>query len=275
MTLLIDIGNTRLKVGYVTSQGSQQIQHSVALAHADIDQLLPWLQRHHLRPKQAIGIYVASNTLAQKVVQQLSHIHCKVQWIDATTPCPLLLNQYDQPEQLGADRWLALVGILATQPLSSQRPVIHASFGTATTIDTVLPADHAQSARFIGGLILPGPKLMYDSLALNTAKLGNGRGLIQDFPSNTRAAISSGIAAAQSGAVLRQWQLGLQLDLGIPLLVCSGGGWDLVQEEIKNAYHQRLQLLNLASEIITEQPTPVLDGLGYMATHQLLPANSK
>ena len=277
MTLLIDLGNTRLKASYIDVHSSHQqpTKYQIALAHAELPQLLIWLKQHHLAPKKALGICVASTAVAQALEQLLSEIACTVQWLDATANCPLLLNHYDEPAQLGADRWLALIGILARQELHSLRPIIHASFGTATTIDTILPTETTANACFIGGLILPGPQMMYDALAQNTAQLGNGTGLLQDFPSNTRAAISSGIAAAQSGALLRQWQLCLQLDLGTPLLVCSGGGWDLIQEEIKNAYQQRLQLLNLAAETITEQPTPVLDGLSYMATHRLLPANPK
>lgn len=260
MTLLIDVGNTRIKVGYSNSS------LSLAIAHEDFKQIMPWLQDHALKPKNALGICVSSMALAQKIERLLLAISCSIQWLDATLPCPLVHNNYESPQRLGADRWLALIGVLHQQQAYKNRPIIHASFGTATTVDTIMPSSSPEEkAQFIGGLILPGPKLMYDSLALNTAQLGTGNGAIQDFPNNTRAAISSGISGAQIGAVLRQWHLTWHKQLGSPLLVCSGGGWELVKEELIQAYKQQLLLLHLPIEIPLWQPTPVLDGLDYVA----------
>lgn len=270
MSLLIDIGNTRIKVGYADADGIRQPHHTIALTHAELSQLPLWLKQHGLRPDYAFAISVSAPALSEQLCLLLHQQGCRVHWLDATTACNLLHNDYEYPERLGADRWLALIGVLALHKKEALRPIVHASFGTATTVDTIMPASTTQSARFVGGLILPGPKLMYDSLALNTAKLGNGIGTIAPFPTNTRAAVSSGIAAAQAGAVLRQWQLAAQYQQGTPLLVCSGGGWELIQEEIYQAYSQQLRLANLDDEPVIWQPTPVLDGLAYMATQNLL-----
>lgn len=262
-TLLIDIGNTRIKVAYADQR--------IAFAHhSGENELLHWLNLHNIKPKAALGVCVASAVLMRQVEQLLFRIDCAITWLDGSTPCALLHNSYDEPQRLGADRWLALIGVLKAQQQANQRSIIHASFGTATTIDTLLPgAKNGSPACFKGGLILPGPQLMYDSLALNTAKLGNGIGELQNFPTHTRAAISSGIAGAQAGAVLRQWLLTWQSQQTAPLLVCSGGGWELIADEVKRAHTQQLQLLNLGLEPIIWQPTPVLDGLAYMAA--LLP----
>lgn len=258
MMLLIDVGNTRIKL--------RCADHHIALVHQEIEQLLPWLQSHQLCPTQAIGIYVSSISLAQQMEQLLLSIGCPTEWLSATTPSALIHNNYDEPQRLGADRWLALIGILAQQTVPLTRPIVHASFGTATTVDTIMPAaDPQQKAQFIGGLILPGPKLMYDSLALNTAQLGEGIGPTQAFPTNTRAAISSGIGAAQAGAVLHQWQLARQKNQGTPSLVCSGGGWNLIQEAVVKTHAQQLQMLDLKREAIQWQATPVLDGLSYLS----------
>lgn len=260
MTLLIDVGNTRIKVGYLNTK------LTFALTHGQLEQILPWLESQALKPKKALGICVSSMALAQKIEQLLSTINCSIQWLDATLSCPLLHNNYEDQQRLGSDRWLALIGVLDQHQLHKNRPIIHASFGTATTVDTIMPPSNPeQKAQFIGGLILPGPKLMYDSLALNTAQLGNGSGATQRFPTNTRAAISSGIGAAQAGAVLRQWRLAWLKQQGSPLLVCSGGGWELIQQEITHAYTQQLHLLQLTVETPLWQPTPVLDGLNYIS----------
>ena len=58
-------------------------------------------------------------------------------------------QRYRQPAQLGSDRWAA-AGVCRLP--GAHPPFLLASFGTATTIDTVGP-DNV----FAGGLILPGP----------------------------------------------------------------------------------------------------------------------
>lgn len=265
MNLLIDIGNTRIKFGYALTGSAHLQPHTLAVTASELTQLSTWLAHYQLHPKRALIISVAKPEVEQLVLSLLHAIHCEAIWLNSLSYCPLLHNGYDQPEQLGADRWFALIGVLQTH-LATTRPLIHASFGTATTIDTVLPATATQKAIFNGGLILPGPQLMYESLATKTAKLGYGIGNMDSFPNNTRAAISTGIASAQAGAVMRQWQLVYELQVGPPLLVCSGGGWELVQQEVERAHAYQRHQLALPAECIYYQPTPVLDGLAYMAT---------
>src|SRR5690625_5357763 len=82
---------------------------------------------------------------------------------------------------------------------------------------------------YLGGFILPGPYLMYQSLDQHTARLSLGQGALQDFPVITRSAISSGIAAAQTGALSQQIRRAQQRCPEHPVLVvCSGGGWPLI-----------------------------------------------
>src|SRR3546814_3488501 len=57
---------------------------------------------------------------------------------------------------------------------------------------------------FYGGLILPGPALMRSALATGTANLPEANAPFAAYPTHTHQAISSGIAAAQAGALLRQ-----------------------------------------------------------------------
>src|SRR5699024_10725 len=135
-------------------------------------------------------------------------------------------------EQLGADRWLSMIG-LAQHSRDADTPLLLASFGTATTVDTLCPAALADRARlnvhdtqpagwvYEGGLIFPGPALMRSSLSANTAQLPPARGRITGFPCSTDQAIVSGIAAAQAGAVVRQWMAALQRYGVAPDVYCT------------------------------------------------------
>ena len=107
-------------------------------------------------------------------------------------------------------------------------PFLLASFGTATTIDTVGP-DNV----FAGGLILPGPAMMRNALAHGTANLPVADGRVVAYPADTHEAIASGIAAAQAGAVVRQWLAGHQRYGETPQIFAAGGGWPEVHQEIE------------------------------------------
>jgi type III pantothenate kinase len=125
-------------------------------------------------------------------------------------------NGYDHPEQLGADRWAALIGARGLH--AGACLVVNA--GTATTVDA-LGAD----GLFAGGLILPGIALMRESLARNTAGLPLAQGGFRELPRNTDDAIASGCLDATAGAIERMFA---RLRNGDALCLLSGGAADLV-----------------------------------------------
>ncbi len=105
-----------------------------------------------------------------------------------------VVNGYDNPAQLGADRWAALIGARGLHA----GPALVVMAGTATTVDCL----DAQGV-FRGGLILPGLDLMRRSLARNTAGLPEACGGYRVLPTNTDDAIVSGCIAATVGAIER------------------------------------------------------------------------
>jgi type III pantothenate kinase len=100
---------------------------------------------------------------------------------------------------------------------------------------------------------------MRQSLAQGTANLPLASGAGNNFPKNTLQAISTGVVAAQAGAVWRQCLIAEQHFGTAPALFVSGGGWPEVEAEVRT---------RLAHLRITFIANPVLDGLARMA-HQL------
>jgi len=117
-----------------------------------------------------------------------------LEWFASSAAGGGVSNGYDNPAQLGADRWAALIGARSLHA----GPALVVMSGTATTID-VLDADGV----FRGGLILPGLDLMRQALARNTAGLPVARGIYSALPTNTDNAIVSGCLAATLGAIER------------------------------------------------------------------------
>jgi len=249
MIVLLDVGNSRIKLGwYHPSLGRETSVHAIALDPlAQLPELLhKWLAKLPLQPIEAFGVNVAGIEVAELLENEFQTAGCKLLW---NTPVAAQLdvhNGYDQPEQLGADRWAALLGLAGHFP-DAHPPLVLATFGTATTVDTLSPTNH-----FEGGLILPGPALMRQSLAKGTANLPFASGTGSDYPTHTQQAISTGVVAAQMGAVWRQCEIARK-HFGIaPILCVSGGGWLEVEPEIRSM---------MAATEIQVIPNPVLDGL--------------
>lgn len=268
MKLLIDVGNTRAKVAWM-SAGDTDRQAPVTALDADC---LPTLATHlpH-RPQAILGSNVAGPHIRRQW-DQACHAAwgLTVRWCDARDGLALLHNPYADPARLGADRWLGLLGLLprlAADPgWRAGHAALLASFGTATTIDTLLPGDARTLPAFLGGLILPGPSLMAGSLNQGTAQLPLSAGQLADFPQNTHDAIASGIAAAQAGALLHQWHLARQRTQGrAPLVFVCGGAWPSVRAAIQEGLAQTQAAASLPPRPPCHLDGPVLDGLACLS----------
>jgi len=263
MIVLIDLGNSRVKLGWLDPATGARETDPLALNHGDAALLIcPWLSRLPGPPEQAIGVSVGDPGVARRIEDALRVHGCPVHWQQAAVDALGLKNGYARPGQLGADRWAALLGLLAHLPAPSEGPgpVMLASFGTATTLDTLGP-----DRTFVGGLILPGPALMLESLARNTAKLPLAHATVALYPTDTQQAIASGVAAAQAGAVVRQWLVGRHQYGVAPALYVTGGGWPLVAAEVRRLLDDAARLRGLPHCPIHERDRPVLDGLAALA----------
>ena len=261
MIVLIDIGNSRIKLGWLDPATGAREPEPTALDHNSLgDGLHTWLAQLPGTVTHAVGTNVGKAESARQLEAHLLAEGCPVQWHQSADSMLGLHNGYTHPEQLGADRWAAMLGLLGHLP-TDHGPALLASFGTATTVDTISPDN-----TFVGGLILPGPALMLESLARNTANLPLAHADAADYPTDTHQAIVTGVAAAQAGAILRQWLAGLQRYGCAPELHVTGGGWPLVAAEVRRLLNEAAQLHGQTVSILHERDRLVLDGLAALAT---------
>jgi type III pantothenate kinase len=192
MIVTIDCGNTRIKWGV---HDGRQWRAQGAVGYSEISALaaLPgtW---------QARAVWLASvagEAATQSVCAALSAWQPLIKRVSTGTADGGVINAYDNPAQLGVDRWLALIGARGMTPAACL--VVMA--GTATTIDTL-----TAEGEFAGGLILPGLDLMRRSLARDTAALPLAEGEYTSLPRNTGNAIVTGCIEAQLGAIERAFR---------------------------------------------------------------------
>ncbi len=281
MFLLIDAGNTRIKLGWVRPETGEREAAPVALALDDGKGLAEFLGRLPAKPSKVLGVNVAGERVVQALTQALDSVFGTVgtvQWLASTEQALGVHNAYRPVGQLGTDRWMAMVGLahrerLAGAALAGNRGcAVLATFGTATTVDTLRQESEGPRATFtfLGGLIFPGPELMRVSLAQGTANLPQAQGEAALYPTHTHQAIVTGIAAAQAGAVMRQWQAGLDTDRRPPTLYVGGGGWPAVKDELERLYAATRQHMGLEPAPVHWLAAPVLDGLACFARPLLL-----
>jgi type III pantothenate kinase len=192
MILAIDCGNTRLKWG--VHDGAKWLAQG-PLDYADLAGLGDLL-RQQPRAERTVVANVAGPRVGEIVQAMLAALEIPVTWVRGRPGQCGVRNLYDNPEQLGADRWAALIGARRLH----QGACLVVCAGTATTAD-VLDAE----GTFQGGLILPGFDLMRLSLSRNTAQLPLADGKFAGLPRSTADAIVSGCLHAQAGAIERMF----------------------------------------------------------------------
>ncbi|MEC5384376.1 type III pantothenate kinase [Uliginosibacterium sp. H3] len=188
MYLFIDAGNTRIK--YAGHDGADWLFHDAVPSDASAPLKLP----AGFAPQRILVVSVADAICNAFIEAQLASWAECIEWFRSTPERCGLRNGYEEPTQLGADRWAG--AIAAWQHVKGACLVVAA--GTATTID-VITADGV----FAGGCIAPGLEMMRRALARGTAALPLAAGHFEALPRNTADAIFSGCLNAQLGSIAR------------------------------------------------------------------------
>ncbi|MDQ7031890.1 MAG: type III pantothenate kinase [Desulfonauticus sp.] len=206
--LLIDVGNTNIKFGlgdakkvvqaFVLPTNLNETPDSLGLSIYNF--------LNYACPGKHIQAWVVGSVvpLLDKVLEEACYLYgkCPLYFLPADIPLDIE-NQYQQPQEVGADR---LLGAYAARKLFPEpTSLIVIDFGTATTFDCV------EHNAYLGGLICPGLNSSLQALALNTAKLPQisleFRGENLEIGKNTQHSLNQGMlfgfVAMVEGLVLR------------------------------------------------------------------------
>lgn len=193
--LILQVGNSRMKWGVIGPRG--WLAQGV-VSNADIGTLSLRDWQNLPRPARAIGVNAGGEPPRVRVEGQLARWRLPILWLVAEERGGGVVNRYRPAASLGADRWALLVAarrrVLASDPTPS--PCVAVNAGTVVTIDA-LDADGV----FLGGIIVPGPDLMLQSMADRTAALKMAPGRFHEFPTHTADALASGALQAVRGAI--------------------------------------------------------------------------
>ena len=162
MNLLLDIGNSRIKWALRACVGAP-LEAGPALAHdGDPARALSRLSAQASTPIRSVGIsHVLGAAGEQALRAAVTAAFGLEPWFArSATQAQGLRNAYHEPERLGVDRWLAMLGAWT----QAAQACVVADAGTALTVDLIDAQGQHQ-----GGLIAPG------LMTAHTALLGATR----------------------------------------------------------------------------------------------------
>jgi type III pantothenate kinase len=220
MTVLVDIGNTRIKwatleAGALASRGSAVHRDALDTALATFAAALP----------KAPGRVIAANVAGEAVAARLAKLvaarpGASLELVATTAERFGVRCAYRDPSRLGVDRWVTVLA--AYHAAHSAACVIDA--GTAVTFDAVDAA-----GAHLGGLIFPGAALLAAALDKNTSNIGATvplghvpRGL-ELLGKNTAAAVGNAAWLALAAALDRATATVTRAVGAAPVVYLTGG----------------------------------------------------
>jgi type III pantothenate kinase len=217
MKLLVDIGNQNLKWSFGEALGS--FPSSLAKFADNFDKCFGQLEN----VTDLAFVNVAGRN-TENILKDLT----RTKWgIHATKVLPALeqcgvRNGYRNINELGADRWAALVGAWSLNSTAS----IVVDCGTAITIDAL-----SFDGEFVGGSIVPGFRLSQGALWRNAPGIEEFVDLNPALPArSTIEAVSSGVVYGIVGGVDRLIEKYRNIVGGESQLVLTGGDAQFVQK---------------------------------------------
>lgn len=196
MILLVDVGNSRVK--WLLWDRNRPLARGGLLHRASDpatlgERLWGTLEQ---RPGRIIVANVAGPDM-QSTLAAWSEQAWSVQAVFVSTAAGAygVRNAYPSFERLGVDRWVALLG---ARSLTRQSCCV-VDCGTAVTVDAL-----AASGEHLGGVIVPGVRLMREALYRDTRQIpAEDSGTVTVLATNTRDGVWGGTMHAVTAAIDR------------------------------------------------------------------------
>lgn len=265
-TLLIDCGNTYLK--WCLFDG-EKLSEQQSLYHKDISVLEVYKDLIDSQASTCDSVVMVS-VLGEVFLAGAKRIaeDAGLSLLDAHSQEKLanIRNGYIQPEELGSDRLVAMIG--AYELINDLQVCIVIDSGTATTIDAV-----DETGQHIGGVIFPGLELSLNSLSDNTELLPKLEDDGLQFEKNglatdTSQAIASGCLLSLAGGIdgicnkmqrqleATSFQRSSEVKVEVKRILCGGGAKALLPHLENNYdYHENLIMLGLKEVKIRHMET--------------------
>jgi type III pantothenate kinase len=228
--LLIDIGNTRIKWARF-DQGRLGARRAATHAGWQVEDYARRVIGSARGLTRILVASVAGKKIDRAFAAASRSAGIKAQFISVPRRGGGVTVGYDEPWRLGVDRFVAAVG---AHHLFKGVPVWAVGVGTAMTLDLI-----AADGRHKGGVIVPAPALMVDTLLTRTSGIrrrarGGATGARGLLARSTRAAIRQGARFAAAALIDRAVAEAEELIGKRPFVVVTGGESAAVRPLLKS-----------------------------------------
>lgn len=223
-TLLVDIGNTRIK--WALLRGAAPSRVSAQAHEGDVNIIAAVMRRAPRGIDRILAVNVAGVRF-ERALSQAARARFGVapEFIRSGRAACGVVNGYREVWRLGADRWMGVIGahrLVGGKARGADALVVNV--GTALTVDLVTAA-----GRHRGGAIVPGPATMVASLLAGTNGIRRrARGVRPSarrlFAADTASALAGGARFAAAAFIDRAVAEATRVVGSQPVLILSGGG---------------------------------------------------
>jgi len=263
MYLLIDWGNTRLKFLLVEKLSAvANLQQSVEADTAmSVKDLVAQLKQSDNKENidHVLIASVRSDLDNQELVEALNQSDVDLFVAKTSQHACGVECAYQNPRQLGIDRWLAMIGGYQKMNRETDQAIGIVDVGSAITLDVVDP-----EGRHLGGHILPGKKLLSESL-LNTANVSIDNNLPASsgfkLGRSTVDCVNFGVEQMMFGYLINS-MVASNREYGVNQWVITGGDSGYWLKLLRNS-----ELLSQELNIL-HKPTVVFQGLAKLYLQQ-------
>lgn len=227
MNLIVDIGNTRVKVAFAVGCDIVASYVYDSVDAADLEAVV----RNY--PEVRRAIVAATGVSADGVVNRLRALGLEVLEMTHQTPVPIQ-NAYRTPQTLGMDRLAAAVA--AVKMYGDDALIV--DFGTAITIDLV------EGGVFKGGNISPGMRTRFRALHDYTSRLPECAATdeILEVGTSTVEAIEQGVMQGIVNEI--EGYISAFLSKNVKLsIIFTGGDANFFAKRIKNTIFAKCDLV--------------------------------
>jgi len=216
MKLLIDLGNTRVK-WCEYSGGQCTPSQACPYEPGGLVSVLDDGWSGNETPADVVLCNVAGPEIGQQLTAWMDqHWGCDIRDLRSMPELAGVRNAYPEPERLGIDRLVAMVGARSLV----EGPLCVVDVGTAVTLDAVDGEGH-----HLGGLIAPGPGMMLTALGQTGDILMDRKGSVTEFADATPDAVASGVMLSTIALIERfVGATERKLEQNVTLVVTGGAG---------------------------------------------------
>ncbi len=249
MILLADVGNSRIK--WVSCErGEFQGRGRAAYGEESWVELAARLWAGLPRPTRVVIVSVAGVEAQTGLTEWIRQTWTlEAEFVTSTAVACGIRNSYVEPERMGADRWVAMI---AARALLGPCTCYVVDCGTAVTVDAL-----AANGQHLGGVIVPGMRLMREALYRETRRIPPETGEARLFGQSTRDCVWGGalyaVASAIDGITDR-----MIASHGPGVRLLTGGGADVVLPWLQGQYRLEPDLIFSGLRAIAQADTLVL-----------------